>query len=869
MITKNIPRLLLSCLFGSGLCLSQLQAQNTNYAVGDLMLYFQKDGGTETVYVALGSAALLYRGNAPGPNAELERLDIVNINTELTTAFGADWASQTNIYAGLAAARSSSTGPGIFDGDQTRTLYVSRARNSVGTLGQAGSIPWDLTSGQPYTVSSGQIIAMGNTLETQYATQAAVSPTSVSTIDNQNPFLAPGIQGTAFGGFPGGVQQVGSATSLGIFGSAGQVEFALDLNRIVPRLESETAGVEVPGTQHIGSFEGTIVVATNGSVSFISSTPIVTNPEIDVEQPSGTGLTSNSTPVDFGNQDTGTTSAVKTFVIRNSGTATLSNIAITGATSEFVVSTQPASSLAAGADTSFTVTFQPSVIGARSATLQIASNDADENPFIIPLAGTGVTPLPPPAPEIVVEQPAGTPLDSNTGLIGFGNQNTGTTSDAKSFTIRNTGNAPLSGITINGTTSEFILVSQPTTSLAAGGTTTFSVTFSPSTAGARSTTLQIASNDADENPFAIQLSGTGVTIPPPTTPEIAVEQPAGTPINSNGRVTDFGRSNIGTSGVDRTFVIKNTGTAALTGIILLGSTPEFVVRSQPSATLAPAAETTFTIRFQPSEAGSRSATLQISNNDADENPFVLSLTGIGVIPPQPEINVNYPAKTALVDGARIRLGNMPIGKSSVANVFTIKNTGSGLLTGLRITKKGKHPGDFIVSAPKLNSLSTGQSTTFTVIFKPSKADFRSTEIRIASNDADENPFNITVSGCGVPPTPEIVVEEPVKSSIADGKTTKSFGSTRVGLAGRTKTFTIRNMGAADLTGIAVTLSGTQAGDFSATQPKLSKLASGASTTFTVRFKPTSTGERSSTLKIASNDRDENPFDVRLTGQGTN
>jgi hypothetical protein len=269
MKTSFIQKTLLTALFGSSLSISSLQAQNPNYAVGDLVLFFQQQGGSNTVYVSLGSAATLYRGTSAGPTADRQKLNIININAELVSAFGVNWATQTNVYAGLAAARSSSTGTGVIDGDQTRTLYVSRPRATVGTLGLADSTPWDVTNSLPYA-SSGQIIAMGNVLETTYTTAAAVSPTSVSAIDNQNPFLSQGIQGTAFSGFAGGVQQPGSASAFGSFGPAGQVEFALDLNRIVPRLDSETASVEVPGTQHIGTYEGTVVVSTSGMVSFIT-----------------------------------------------------------------------------------------------------------------------------------------------------------------------------------------------------------------------------------------------------------------------------------------------------------------------------------------------------------------------------------------------------------------------------------------------------------------------------------------------------------------------------------------------------------------------------------------------------------------------
>ena len=37
------------------------------------------------------------------------------------------------------------------------------------------------------------------------------------------------------------------------------------------------------------------------------------------------------------------------------------------------------------------------------------------------------------------------------------------------------------------------------------------------------------------------------------------------------------------------------------------------------------------------------------------------------------------------------------------------------------------------------------------------------------------------------------------------------------------------------------------------------------TSFTVRFAPTRTGTNTATLHLASNDEDENPFDIQLSG----
>lgn len=264
---------LLAVLLGTGFSAAQLHAQNTFFDVGDLILFFQKPGDENTIFVGLGSARALYRGSAAGPTADRQALNIVNINAALTTAYGAGWASDTAIYAGLAGCRSNNTSASssaVFDGDQHRTLYVSRARGSVGTLGAANSIPWNLTLDVTSTAGANSIVgSLSNDFETNYLTQVAIAPVTASTIDNTNPFLSPGIQGFAFTAFTGGVQQRGEAVSFGTFGPAGSVEFALDLNRIVPRNDSATTG-EISGVKEVGSYEGTIVVGTDGKVSFIT-----------------------------------------------------------------------------------------------------------------------------------------------------------------------------------------------------------------------------------------------------------------------------------------------------------------------------------------------------------------------------------------------------------------------------------------------------------------------------------------------------------------------------------------------------------------------------------------------------------------------
>jgi hypothetical protein len=136
---------------------------------------------------------------------------------------------------------------------------------------------------------------------------------------------------------------------------------------------------------------------------------------------------------------------------------------------------------------------------------------------------TGGTPA---APVIVIEQPELHSLTDNASSVDFGTALPGNTT-VRTFTIRNTGNAPLSSIVISksgGPSAALFTIGALSTTdpVLPGGTATFDVTFAPTAAGARGAALHITSNDPDESPFDIGIYGTG-----------------GMPI-SNWRLTHFG-----------------------------------------------------------------------------------------------------------------------------------------------------------------------------------------------------------------------------------------------------------------------------------------------------------------------------------------
>jgi hypothetical protein len=116
-------------------------------------------------------------------------------------------------------------------------------------------------------------------------------------------------------------------------------------------------------------------------------------------------------------------------------------------------------------------------------------------------------------------------------------------------------------------------------------------------------------------------------------------------------------------------------------------------------------------------------------------------------------------------------------------------------------------------------------------------------------------------------TPEIAVEQPLGTDLTDGGATIDFGSADLGAAAAPLAFTVRNTGTAVLTGLVLTADGTDPTDFALGALGVTNLAPGASTTFTVTFTPGTAGSRTAAVRLASNDADENPFDLALTGYG--
>ena len=91
---------------------------------------------------------------------------------------------------------------------------------------------------------------------------------------------------------------------------------------------------------------------------------------------------------------------------------------------------------------------------------------------------------------------------------------------------------------------------------------------------------------------------------------------------------------------------------------------------------------------------------------------------------------------------------MPTSSVTQPRSFSIRNTGELALQNLSLIKSGQNVGDFNLGSLSTLMLAPGESTAFTVTFAPGAgaSGTRTATLQVASNDPDENPFDIALSG---------------------------------------------------------------------------------------------------------------------------
>lgn len=470
------------------------------------------------------------------------------------------------------------------------------------------------------------------------------------------------------------------------------------------------SGLATPVTLQAGqstSFTAKFAPAATGNASgTITITSNATNSTLTIAL-TGVGtqgqLSANPASVNFGSLVIGASDSVA-ITLTNTGTAsaTVSQASVSGTGFSLSGLATPVT-INPGQGTSFTAKFAPTAAGNFSGNISVTSN-APNSPLNIALSGVATQP---PQPQLTI----------NPTSVNFNSVNVGSTGTA-TITLSNPGNAStvISQATASGTGFSFSGLSVPTT-IAAGGSTSFTAKFAPTTTGNASGSISLTSN-APGSPASIALSGTGVQAQ----------------LVANPSIVSFGNVITGNSN-SQTITLSNGGNASvtITQANVSGAGFSTTGLSLPK-TIAAGGNTTFNVVFAPTSAGSVTGSVSLVSN-APNSPLAINLSGTGT------------AATALLTAtpSSLAFGNVNVNSNSSLTT-TLKNTGNSNVTISSVTPSGAGFSASGVSSGLI--LTPNQTATITVIFAPTGAGTVSGSVSVASN-ATGSPTNVSLTGTGV------------------------------------------------------------------------------------------------------------------------
>jgi photosystem II stability/assembly factor-like uncharacterized protein len=448
--------------------------------------------------------------------------------------------------------------------------------------------------------------------------------------------------------------------------------------------------------------------------------------------------------------------------------------------------------------------FKPLASGLKQGNFIIESNDPDEAIILMKVLGNATQ-----TPDIRVS--------SNSINFGDVSINVSLTIPLK---IYNDGKGVLkiTGIT----TDDLQFTASSYSDVNPAGEITVNIKFTPTSIGAKTATLRITSNDPDESVILVALRGNAFRA---ATPDIDVTT---TSIN-------FGEVEVGQS-FTKQFQISNIGDAILLISSITSSNSQFAVLN--SANVPASSQVTISVKFTPVSSGTKAGIITINSNDPDESLVVVSVQGVGIVIPKPNIRIS----PIILD-----FGDVVVGESLIKN-FYIYNDG---LTLLQISSIASNNQRFTVLDN--SNVFAGGYELIRVKFEPQALGSIEGKITVTSNDPDEPSKQITVQGKGVNPPSSRIRISPTSIDFGEVQVTKSL----------TKEFRIYNDGVTTLTVSNMTSNNNQ---FTPIFSNIINVSPGNYATVSIRFMPSTIGLKTATITITSNDPD-NPTKT-LSVQGT-
>jgi hypothetical protein len=313
--------------------------------------------------------------------------------------------------------------------------------------------------------------------------------------------------------------------------------------------------------------------------------------------------------------------------------------------------------------------------------------------------------------------------------VTFPDTQVGTVSTNQITTLTNNGTSPVTVSSAGmggGNIGDFRIIADGCSgrTVAVGGNCTISTRFEPSGGGTRTTTLTIAST-ATNSPHSATLTGRGLAAA----------------ISVSPLRVDFGRQKVNTSSAVRSVTVTSTGNenvtinaADLAGI----NAGDFLMVADhcTGAVLAPGAACGVDLVFDPTVAGTRSATLTITST-APGVPTVVPIVGTGSAPA-----TSFNPSSLDFGGVLILLGS---GEQTV----TLTNRGNAPLAITGWSISGTNASDFSISTKTCGTtLAAGAKCTVTVRFSPTFLGSRSATLTLGSDAPTGNATTVPLSGRG-------------------------------------------------------------------------------------------------------------------------
>jgi cytochrome c553 len=551
------------------------------------------------------------------------------------------------------------------------------------------------------------------------------------------------------------------------------------------------------------------------------------------------GIALNSTALNLGQQPAGMTSAAQTVTLTNSGSAALVLGAITTTgtdAGDFVLGGTCASgaSIAAQGSCTVTVAIKPLTLGAKSATLSIASN-APTGTATVSLTATSVNA---PSPQVGLSQPA----------VGFGTVTFGVKSTPRTVTLSNIGTAPLTITSITSTSSEYAVTHNCPASLAAAASCTLSIVYTP--VAANTAEAIVITTNAVSSPNSIVVTGLGTMASMP----VLAWQPAATALN-------FAATVVGVSSASQSLTLVNQGpgTVTLNTLGMSGTdASSFAIAStstcKAAATLAVGASCTVAVNFVPGATGAKSASLQIGSSGTP--PGDIALTGSGASP-------GSASGTLTLGGTSLDFSSIAVASGQTSSPLTVAlSNGSAAAVNVNsVTISGPFTINTSASgacATTSSTLAPGGSCNLSVVYAPTMAGGSTGTLTVTTATQT---LTVALKGQANAATPKLAWPA--------GTSSLMFSSTLVGSSSATQTLSLSNQGPGSATLNAIGLSGADAASFAVTAASTCKAALvlnvGASCNVVLAFNPTAAGARSATLRVDSNATAAG--DVVLSGSG--